>query len=84
MHRALMYALVRVQKTSNMWEPMEGEKVILGSSVSDALASAHAAAGETFGVWTLSDSLCMYESAKHRVRKQQPEFIALAVHGQRI
>lgn len=84
MQRTLMYALVRVQEKGNTWESMTGENIILGSSVTDAMTSAHAAAGETFGVWTLPDSLCVYEVAKHQVKRCQPDFVAIAVSNPRI
>lgn len=74
-----MYALVRAQRKGDTWDSVTGEMPVLGSSVTDAIASAHALPGEAFGVWTIPDSLCMYEVAKHRIKKHPPDFIAFAV-----
>ena len=81
MQRTLMYALMRVQEKGNTWESVTGETPILGSSVADAMVSAHAARGEHFGVWTIPDSLCVYEVAKHRTKKHQPDFVAISIEG---
>lgn len=79
MSRTLMYAVVPVEQEGSTWKPVQQETPTLGTSVVDAMRTAHANPGETFGVWMLTDAACVYEVARHKTRTSVPDFVAITV-----
>lgn len=77
--RTLMYAVIPMGKEGTDWKPVPRETPTLGASVVDAMRTAHAEPGDTFGVWMLTDAACVYEVARRKTRTSAPDFVAIAV-----